>query len=174
MAKPIAKKETKEEKRIPDITIENARIAFRNFGGKEGRYNAAGRRNFCVLLDPTVAKDLAGFGWNVKYLKARDSEDPDQPYIQVTVSYKNLPPKITVITSRNKHILDEASVDLLDWADISNIDLIVRPYVWEVNGKTGIKAYAKIMYISLVEDEFEAKYNKVPNAAVTVQPDDED
>lgn len=165
--------EAREPSIVPVINIENAKIVFRNFSGKEGRYNAAGRRNFCVLLDPTVAEDLANMGWNIKRLKARDPADPDQPYLQVTVSYKNHPPKIVVITSRKKTILDESSVHVLDWAEISNVDLVIRPYSWEVNGKTGLKAYAKSMYITLVEDEFESKYVDVPDAAVTSHSDED-
>ncbi|NMC58666.1 MAG: hypothetical protein GYA51_04660, partial [Candidatus Methanofastidiosa archaeon] len=41
-----------------NIIVENARIAFRNFSGKEGKYNPAGRRNFCVFLDPKTAEEL--------------------------------------------------------------------------------------------------------------------
>lgn len=157
--------------RMSDITIENARLAFRNFSGKEGRFNPAGRRNVCILLDSDVAERLAEIGWNVKWLEPRDANDDKQAYIQVTISYKNIPPKIVVITKR-KTILDEDSVHVLDWAEIETADVIIRPYIWEVNGKTGVKAYLKTMYVTLVEDQFEGKYVNIPDAAVSHQSEE--
>lgn len=150
-------------RRVKDsITIENARIIFRNFEGKEGQYNREGDRNFCVLLDPVAAEELAGDGWNVKALRAREEGDPDQPYLQVSVGYgAGRPPKVVLITSKSRTDLDEGSIALLDWADIKVVDLIFRPYNWEVGGRGGVKAYLKTMFVTINEDELELKYQDV-------------
>lgn len=144
--------------RVGNISIENARILFRNFAGKESKFNAKGKRNFCLLLDNDVAEELKDVGWNVKYLNPRDPEDPPQAYIQVAVAFDNFPPNIWMITGNKKTKLDEDTISALDYAEIENIDIIVRPYTWEVNGKGGIKAYVKNMYVTIVENEFEKKY----------------
>ena len=148
-----------------NITIEGVRIIFRNFSGKESTFNPAGRRNFCCLLDNDISEQLINDGWNVKYLKPRDEEDSPQAYIPVAVSFGNPKaiPKIVLITSKGKEVLDESTVNVLDWAEIENIDIIIRPYNWELpSGKSGVKAYVKSMYVTVAEDEFEKKYSAYP------------
>lgn len=148
-----------------NIVIENAKIGFRNFSGEAGKFNPAGRRNFCVFLEQELGKVLEEDGWNVRWLQPRDEGEELKPYLQVAVSYENIPPKIVLVSGRGKTLLDETSVNILDWAEISNIDLIIRPYNWDVSGKSGVKAYVKSMYVTLVEDEFESKYYDVPDSA---------
>jgi hypothetical protein len=139
--------------------VEDGQIIFRNFTGKEGQYNREGDRNFAVILDQEAADQMLNDGWNVRFLAAREEGESDTPYIQVAVNFKNRPPRVVMITSTSRTQLDEASVDVLDWADIQSADLIARGYEWTVNGKSGVKAYLQSLFVTIEEDALEKKYS---------------
>ena len=146
-------------KQTNNIMIENARLIFKNFSGEESKFNRGGNKYFCVLLDHDMAQDLEAEGWNVKYLRPREDGEEPAPYLQVTVAYGNIPPKVIMIAGRNKVPLDSVTVGTLDYAEIRNVDLIIRPYNWTVNGKQGVKAYLKTMYVEIQQDAFASKYD---------------
>lgn len=152
------------------VMIEDGRIIFRNFAGKEGQYNREGDRNFCVLLDTPTAILMSEDGWNIKTLKAREEGEPDQAYVQVSVSYKAKPPLVVLITSKGRTTLPEDMVEALDWVDIAMVDLIINPYEWAVSGKTGIKAYLASIYITIAEDALMLKYAEVPELDTSGKP----
>jgi hypothetical protein len=151
--------------KLQPVVLEDRRILFRNFAGEEGRFNAKGQRNFNVLLTQDEADAMAADGWNVKYLQPREEGEPPQPRLEVSVHFGKNPPRVVLITSKGKTPLDESMISLLDWAEIEGVDMIIRPYEWEVNGRTGVKAYLKSIYVSIREDELEKKYMDVPDSA---------
>ena len=164
-----------QKPKLPIVNIGDARIFFRNFSGKPGKINREGDRNFCVHLDnPKMAKDMKAEGWNVRLTKVRNEEDSPEPYVQVKVSYAKFPPKVALIKGNSKPIyLDESDISLLDWADIAKVDLVLNPYSWDVQGKQGVKAYLKSIYITVVEDVFESKYQN-PADTGSEEIDEED
>lgn len=153
------------ENKMQPATLENVRIGFRNFSGLEGKYNRAGDRNFAIFLDEDIAQQMAKDGWNVKYLKPREEGDEPQAYLSVSVNFRGRPPRIVMVTSRNKTRLSEGEVSALDWAEIKNVDVAIRPYEWEVSGRTGVKAYLQSIYVTIAEDDLEQKYADVPDSA---------
>lgn len=151
------------------ILLEDRKVIFRNFAGQETPMNRAGDRNFCVLLNDEEAITLTNEGWNVKYLKPREEGDTPQPYLQVRVSFGKYPPRIVMMTATGKTQLEEDRVGTLDWVELDKVDLTIRPYSWDVQGKAGIKAYLKSMYVKIVEDPLELKYLDAPGRPDSVK-----
>lgn len=138
--------------------IEDAEIPKRNFSGKEGPYNREGDRNFLVTIPEELVLQFKRDGWNVRYLKPRDESEDPKPILSVVVSFKRMPPRIVLITDKGRTQLDEDTVDVLDWVDIKTVDLIANGSEWTVNGKTGVKAYLKSLFVTINEDALERKY----------------
>lgn len=147
---------------VKPVSLEDVRIGFRNFEGREGMYNKKGERSFAVFLDPRTAEELSAEGWNVKFPSAIEGGDPDaearEPYLQISVGFDFYPANVFLISNGKPSRLTEDEVLMLDWAEIENVDLVLRPYEWSVNRNSGIKAYLKSGYFTIVTDKFAEKY----------------
>ena len=144
-----------------NLIIEDAKIIFRNFAGKETQYNREGDRNFSVIIeDPDMAAALIEDGWNLKLLKPRDEDDELTYHLKVDVRMDgNWPAKLFLVNRRGRpNQLDEDTVGQLDRIELDKVDLTINPSKWEVNGKSGIKAYLRDLYASQVEDTLARKY----------------
>jgi hypothetical protein len=151
---------------IPEMRIENAQILFRNFAGVEKKdiktgkiVNREGDRNFCVQISEEDYNQLLANDWNVKHTKPNEEYEDILYYLPVTVRFDKYPPVIDMFTSKKRTRLTEDTVASLDPSTIiKNADIIINPSPWEVNGKSGIKAYLKKGYFVIEEDAWEEKY----------------
>lgn len=160
----------KEQK---SFMMEDAQIMYRNFKGAATKFNTAGDRNFCAILTPDFAEQLASDGWSVKSTNVKEEGDEPIPYIQVKVKYTFKPPRIVMKSSKVTTPLSEDMVDILDVVDIKHVDLICNGSDWDVNGKQGVAAYLKTLVVVIDEDPLELKYH-LNELAPTIAKDPED
>lgn len=143
------------------VQIDDARICFRNFSGRPDKYNREGDRNFAVIIDDQeVADALIEQGWNVKIRPPREEGDDPFMYLAVKVKFNDRGPNVYLKTGRATNRLDEESIDCLDNVDILGVDLDIRPYDWEVNGKTGRTAYLQSICVTQDTDRFASRFDE--------------
>lgn len=137
------------------LQIDDARIIYRNFAGRGDKYNREGDRNFAVVIpDEEMANELTDRGWNVKIKPPREDGDTPFMFLPVKVKFNDRGPAVYLKTGNNQNRLDEESIGLIDNIDIVGVDLDVRPYDWEVNGKEGRTAYLQSMRVIQDVDRF--------------------
>ena len=137
------------------LQIDDARIIYRNFAGRGDKYNREGDRNFAVLIpDEEIADELTRRGWNVKVKPPREEGDTPFMYLPVKVKFNDRGPSVYLRTGRVQNRLEGEDVGRLDRIDIIGVDLDIRPYDWEVNGKTGRTAYLQSICVTQDVDRF--------------------
>ena len=173
-----------KEKPNYNLTLEAVEMPrpFRNFAGNPGPFNAPGARNFCILLDEADMLKVDPNYWNVKMLKPREEGDEPRPYLQIAIrwprptdKFQGQPPLVVMITDKYvtndageqkivkaRTTLDESMVSLLDWAQVTNVDVMIRPNEYDFQGRKGVKAYCKALYVTIESDELAMKYADIP------------
>lgn len=144
---------------VNNINIEGANIIWKNFSGERDRFNP-GKRGFSVVIDDAVmADELKQEGWNVKERPLQEGADPSEQEWTLPVKLNmNRYTQVWLIVGNHKTMLNEDTVAQLDVVDITDCDLSIRPYEWEMSGRTGITAYVDSMYVTIRENKFAEKY----------------
>lgn len=143
------------------LQIDDARIIYRNFSGVGSKFNREGDRNFAVVI-PTeeLADRLTELGWNVKVKPPRDDDETPFMYLPVKVKFNERGPAAYLKSGDNLVKLNEDTVSCLDDVDILSVDMDLRPFDWDVNGKQGRTAYLQSICVTQQIDRFAAKYGK--------------
>ena len=140
------------------LQIDDARIVYRNFSGTGSKFNREGDRNFAVVIpDQDTADELVNRGWNVKIKPPRDEDDAPFMFLPVKIKFNERGPKVYLQSGEKTVELDEEGIDCLDDVDILEVDLDIRPYDWEVNGKQGRTAYLQSIHVVQEIDRFAAR-----------------
>lgn len=141
------------------LQIDDARIIHRNFAGRGDKYNREGDRNFSVVIpDQELADRFIADGWNVKIKPPREDGDEPFMFLPVKVKFNDRGPRVYLISGNRKNELDEESIGCLDDVDIVSVDLDIRPFDWDVNGKTGRTAYLQSIAVVQQLDRFAERY----------------
>lgn len=141
------------------LQIDDAKIVYRNFAGVGSKFNRDGDKNFAVVIeDEAVANELVERGWNIKIKPARDENDTPFMILPVKVKFTERGPSAYLKSGSATRRLDEDSIACLDDVDILSVDLDIRPFDWEVNGKQGRTAYLQSIYVTQEVDRFAARY----------------
>lgn len=141
------------------LEIEDARIIFRNFAGLGSKFNREGDRNFAVIIpNQDICDVLTDAGWNVKIKPPREDGEEPFMYLPVKIKFNNRGPAAYVSSGDSHQKLNEDTIDMLDEIDIQSVSMDLRPYDWEVNGKTGRTAYLQAIDVIQNIDRFGARY----------------
>ena len=141
------------------LEIEDARIIYRNFEGVASKFNREGDRNFAVIVPNDEIKDiLVEAGWNVKIKPPRDEDDTPFMFIPVKVKFNNRGPAAYLRSGETVTRLNEETIGMLDEIDIQSVSMDLRPYDWDVNGKTGRTAYLQAINVIQNIDRFGDMY----------------
>ena len=147
------------------LQIDDARIVFRNFRGEGSQFNREGDRNFAVVIpNQELAEALIndtnqyGAGWNVKIKAPKEEGEDPFIYLSVKVKFNNRGPSVYLESGGNRVKLTEDTISMLDEIDILSVDLDIRPYDDEINGRPFRAAYLQSMLVRQDVDRFAARF----------------
>lgn len=137
------------------LNIEDARIIWTNFAGEATKYTREGEQYFTLVI-PTVEMYEAlmndvndmGVPWNVKLSEPRTEDEEPFMRMKVKVKFNDYGPKVYLQSGNKTTELNEQTIACLDRMAISKIDMFIRPFDGEANGKPYRAAYLQSMHVA--------------------------
>ena len=143
------------------LEVDDARICYLNFSGVGTKFNREGDRNFALIIPDTELADmLTNNGWNVKIKPPRDEDDTPFMFMPVKIKFNANGPAAYLKSGASVTRLNEDTIGMLDDISIASVSMDIRPYDWEVNGKSGRTAYLQSIEVIQRIDRFGAKYEQ--------------
>jgi hypothetical protein len=126
------------------IQINDGRIMWPNFAGRESQFNDKGKRNFNWKIEggSDLIDRLVADGWNVKIKPPREEGDEPFVHMAVKVNFEGWnPPNIYLVSGDNVRKLDADTVSILDDIRIEKADFDIRAYDYDTPRGSGRAAY---------------------------------
>lgn len=123
-----------------------------------------------VVPATVIADRLASEGWNIKIRDPREEGDDPFIFLPVKIKFNDRGPRVYLVSGNNTNNISEDMVSMLDNIDIITTSMDIRPYDWDVNGKTGRTAYLQVIEVVQNVDRFAERYNSIMNEPM--DPDD--
>lgn len=144
------------------LMIDDARIIWTNFAGKEKGYDREGDRNFTLVFDDEDLVDsLIERGWNIKKRPGNEEGEPPFMTMKVKISVKERPdgtvtgPDAYLITNGACNKLDPLNIDCLDRISRGKVDMDIRGHDWEYQRRTGRTAWLNAIRVYQNVNRFE-------------------
>ena len=156
--------EFKENNGREMVSVEDARIALKNFRGD--KFGNGGKRSFCLVIPSEEIKDeLVKRGWNVRIRPAL--HDGEEPFMYLPINVNDFRddgrgPNVYIKSGSNPLYKVESNMrlDSLQDMSIASVDLYFRPYDNEERGTRTAWAQSLKIYQRITDPFYEEYENE--------------
>lgn len=155
----------KDERGTDIIQVDDGKIIWSNFAGRETQFNDKGKRNFNWKIEggSDLTDRLVADGWNVKIKPPREEGEEPFVHLAVKVNFDGWnPPNIYLVSGNNTRKLDPETVGILDDIDIIKADFDIRAYDYDTPRGSGRAAYLHAARIVQRVDRFAVQDDDIP------------
>lgn len=147
-----------EEVELGDVMV---KWGWSHFSGLRDEFHEDGEYDFTITLPEDTAIELRDLGWtSVKPNEPREEGDPIEWTMQIKLSDRFDLPAVYFIKG-NRRIRMKNMRELADIrrGTCKKLSVVITPSPWSrPDGKSGVTAYAKEMWVEVNESRFSAAY----------------